>query len=225
MPGTLHGRIARALARRAGVRIFRLFGRALRAAGPVPAREGLHLRVLEMPAVNALAADPELDLAAERVNEAYARGDACAAAFKGGELAGYCWFAFSPLPHLDGVWVDFAPDVVWIYKSFVRPAHRGKGVAPALYGFADILGPGRGRGSALICVETHNGASIAAARRSGHASAGSAAYRVRQGSVSAWYSPEARRRALRFYLPGGAGVEAPLEKRREHRLGCRGACP
>ncbi len=204
MSGLLHGRIARALARHAGVRIFRFFGRLLDAGRSPPAAHGVQLRMLELPEVMAHCAEPDLDLAAERVREAYTRGDLCAGAFDGGRLAGYCWFAFAPVPHLDGVWADFAPDAVWIYKSLVRPSHRGRRLAPALYGFADLLGTERARRRSLICVETHNAPSISAAARSGHTAAGSAAYRLRNGVVSAWYSPEAQRQALRFYVPGGS---------------------
>lgn len=157
--------------------------------------------MLERAEVLSLCADPNLDLASERVGEAYARGDLCAGAFLGERLAGYCWFAFSPVPHLDGVWVDFAPDAVWIYKSLVRPAHRGRGVAPALYGFVDRVGAERTRRGSLICVEAHNRASISAALKAGHAPAGYALYARLRHRLSTWYSASARRNAVRFYVP------------------------
>lgn len=202
MVGVLHGRLARALARHAGVRIFRFFERPLTAAGaPAAAPPGLQLRKLDASEAVALCADPELDLAPERVREAYARGDLCAGAFDGGRLAGYCWFAFSPAPHLDGVWVDFAPEVVWIYKSLVRPSHRGRGLAPALYSMAHKLRIGHARRKSLVCVEAHNAPSVRAALRSGHAPAGYAAYARHRNRLSTWHSPDARRHAVRFHLP------------------------
>ena len=57
---------------------------------------------------------------------AYARGDLCVGAFSWGELIGYCWFAPSAAPHMDRAWIDFPPDVVYTYKSYVRPPCRGR---------------------------------------------------------------------------------------------------
>src|SRR5204863_9206706 len=94
------------------------------------------------------------------------------------ELAGYCWFALSPAPHMDGAWLEFPEHVVYTYKSYVRPAFRGRGIAAALYGFADAHFLERGRTHAVLCVESHNGPSIAAARRCGFAQAGFAPYLV-----------------------------------------------
>ncbi len=91
-----------------------------------------------------LCRDPQFDLSEDKVSAAYARGDLCVAAFDAGSPVGYCWFAFAPVPHLDGVWVEFHADAVWTHKSLVLPSHRGRGVAPALYRFADA-----------VCVEHH----------------------------------------------------------------------
>ena len=103
-----------------------------------------------------LCAEPTLDLAPAKARAAYSRGDVCAAAFIKSELAGYCWFAFSAAPHMDRAWIDFPSEVVYTYKSYVRPVHRGRGIAGALYRFADPLWLGRGRRRAMICVESHN---------------------------------------------------------------------
>jgi len=46
--------------------------------------------------------------------------------------AGYCWLAFSAAPHMDRAWLEFRADVVYAYKSYVRPAARGRGIAAAL---------------------------------------------------------------------------------------------
>src|SRR5918992_2478959 len=119
-----------------GVRLFRMFGRPL---GRLPGakQNSLDLRVLCVPDLLPLCADAELNLRPDAVVAAYQRGDLCVAAFDGDRLAGYCWVAFRPLPHLDGVWVRFEPAVAWAYKSLVRPAYRGRGIAAALYRFLD----------------------------------------------------------------------------------------
>lgn len=191
-------RLMHALARHAGLRLFRLFSRQVEtAARKVPAG----LRLLDQAAVIALCGEAELDLAADRVASAFGRGDLCVAAFDGQQLSGYCWLAFAPLPHLDGVWVDFEPGAVWTYKSYVRPAHRGRHIAAALYRFADAECLAHGRSRSIICVESHNFASIAAARAAGYRDAGWAAYSRRLSRFQSWCSPKARALRVRFYDP------------------------
>jgi GNAT superfamily N-acetyltransferase len=192
-------RLMHALARHAGLRLFRLFSRKVE-DGVWKAPAGL--RLLDVHAVMALCGEAELDLAADRVASAFRRGDLCVAAFDGEQLSGYCWLAFAPLPHLDGAWVDFEPEAVWTYKSYVRPAHRGRRIAAALYRFADAECRARGRSRSIICVESHNGPSVTAARAAGYRGAGWAGYLRRPNGVQGWYSPQARALKVRFYDPG-----------------------
>lgn len=194
----LRDRTTRALAGGAKLRFFRLFSRALGAAAP-PA--SLAMRPLESREFAGLCADPGLELAEDRVRLALDRGDRCVGAFDGTQLVGYCWLAFRPLPHLDGVWVDFPPHAVWTYKSLVLPSHRGRGIAPALYRRADALAIERGRSVSLLCVEAHNRPSIRAALRAGYASCGRAGYLRRSRGLSTWRSPASRWASLRFYIP------------------------
>ena len=189
------------LVRHAGFRLFRFFARPLEARGP-PSSTSASIRLLGEEEVVVLCADPDLDLREGNVRAAFRRGDLCFGAFEGDALAGYCWLAFAPLPHLDGVSVEFASEVVWTYKSLVRPAYRGRGIAPVLYRCADAACLERSRNVSLICVESHNVPSISAALRAGYGNAGSAAY-VRRGSFFAdWYSPGlVQRYGLSFFVP------------------------
>ena len=195
------GGVVRRAGRRAGLRLFRFCARAVAPdqAGLAPA--GLELRALPAEAVLPLCAEDDLSLRPEMVTAAFARGDACVAAFVGGSLAGYCWLSCVSLPHLDGVWVEFAPEVAWVYKSFVRPSHRGRGIAAALYGLTDREAHDRGRTLSVICVETRNTPSIAAARRAGYRCVGSAGYLHCGGLLVDWYSSWARRRGIAFHVP------------------------
>lgn len=189
------------LVRHAGFRLFRFFARSLEANAPGLSPGG-GIRMLAQEEVAASCSDPDLDLRPDSVEAAFRRGDLCVGSFDGDTLAGYCWLAFEPLPHLDGVFVEFAGDVVWTYKSLVRHSYRGKGIAPALYRYADAACLERSRNLSLLCVESHNVPSIAAALRAGYRSAGSAAY-VRRGSFFAdWYSPGlVQRYGLSFFVP------------------------
>ena len=186
-------------ARHAGLHVFRIFSRRLEAGAP--GRPGpLEYRLMEEGDVLPLCADTSLDLAASKVRAAYGRGDLCIAAFERGDLAGYCWFAFSAAPHMDRSWLDFPPELVYTYKSYVRPAFRGRGIAAGLYRFADPVFLERGRKTALICVESHNWPSIAAAARGGFSAAGYAAY-IGGARLRAWCSRTAAGLGLRFYVP------------------------
>ena len=192
-------RLARGLLRRAGLRLFRFFARPLEAAPPALA--GFDIRALRPADLAALGRDPALDLRQEFVSAAQSRGDFCLGAYEGDRLAGYCWFAFAPLPHLDGVWVRFGSDIAWVYKSFVRTSDRGRGIAPALYRFADPACRERGRNTSVICVEFDNAPSAQAALRAGYAVAGRAGY-LRRGPVFfQWGSAAARARGVSFFDP------------------------
>jgi GNAT superfamily N-acetyltransferase len=194
--------VARAAAgmARHGIRFFRFFARPL-AATPLAMPDGVEIRRLDQGEALALGADPALELRPGMVAAAFARGDACFAAFRDGRPLAYCWLATTRLPHLDGIWVDFARGTGWIYKSLVLPAARGRGLAPALYRFAEREALSRRCSATVICVETHNTPSIRAALRAGYAPAGYAAYVLRGPSVAGWTSPAARKRGIRFSAP------------------------
>ena len=192
-------RVMSRLGKHAGVRVFRIFGRRLRARVDAAAQRA-DCRLLKEREVIALCADPALDLLPSKVQAAYARGDVCVGAFQHGVFAGYCWFALSPLPQMDGAWLEFPDHVVYTYKSYVRQAFRGRGIAAAMYRFADALFLQQGRTHAVLCVESHNQPSIAAARRSGFADAGFAAY-LGGARLHAWRSRAAAGYGLRFFVP------------------------
>jgi GNAT superfamily N-acetyltransferase len=207
MRAALHSRLAARLSRHAGLRLFRMFARPLEPAQEQPRElaQGVQLRLLGEQEVLALCQDPELNLRRDGVAAAYGRGDLCVGAFDSQALAGYCWSAFEPLPHLDGVWVRFDRLVAWTYKSLVRPSHRGRGIAPALYRFADGACLERGRRCSVICVESHNRPSAQAALRARYAPSGYGAYALRGPRILSWSSPAAKRHAVSFFLP-----QAPL---------------
>lgn len=200
MSGGAYAGVMRQLARRAGFRLFRLFSRPLEAEGR-GAPAGLDFGLIGEEEALELCNDPALDLRPDSVRQAFARGDQCVRAIDGGILAGYCWLAFAPLQHLDGVWVECGRNAVWTYKSLVRPSHRGRGIAPALYRFADAHCRARGRSVSVLCIEDHNAPSARAALNAGYAHAGYAAYLRGRNGVSAWYSGPVRRLGVRFYLP------------------------
>lgn len=185
-----------------GLRVFRFFNRDIDREPP-PAQGPFHLSFASEPQLLDLCGRQELDLRSGAVSAAFERGDLCVVAYEGTRLAGYCWLAFAPLPHLDGVWVRFAPNVVWTYKSLVLPAYRGRGIAPLLYRFADQTCLERQRICSVICVESHNGSSANAALKAGYADAGAGGY-LRWGRIYYdWYSTLVRRNGVSFFRPDG----------------------
>jgi GNAT superfamily N-acetyltransferase len=198
---SVYGRVVRALARHAGLRAFRFFRRELDPATAAKVPAGVEVRMLAEGDLARVCHRPQLDLSAEKVAAAFARGDLCAGAYDSGELVAYCWFAFAPAPHLDGAWADFHRQGVWIYKSLVLPSHRGRGIAPALYRFTDPRCVERGRKFSICCIESHNRPSLAAIRRAGYESAGYAGYLRRGRTILPVTSPAASRMEVRFFIP------------------------
>ena len=202
--GISSGRLRRALANRAGIRLFRFFARDMSEPMDCPQPVGVTLDVLSQGDVLEHCDDAALDLRAEMVRQAYIRGDVCVGAFKNNQLVGYSWLAFAPVPHLDGVWVRFADSVAWTYKSLVRPAYRGRGIAAALYVFADAACTERGRRHSIICVESHNHPSVRAALRAHYEPAGYGGYVLRAMPLLTWCTLAAKRHGVVFFLPRAA---------------------
>jgi ribosomal protein S18 acetylase RimI-like enzyme len=198
-PRAAYARIMPRLARHAGLRVFRMFVRKLDADVRDRPAGALDYRYMSESDVLALCEDPSLELTGSKARAAYGRGDLCVGAFDSAHLVGYCWFAFSATPHMDGLWLDFPSELVYTYKSYVRPAFRGRSIAGAMYRFADPVCLERGRSHAVISVESHNWRSIAAAERGGFSAAGYAAY-VDERS-RAWCSHAAAGYGLRLYVP------------------------
>lgn len=204
--GASSGRLRRALARRGGIRLFRFFARDLSERADVPRPAGVAIELLSQADVLAHCLDPELDLRAETVRAAYARGDLCVGALNDGRLVGYSWLAFGPLPHLDGVWVRFGASTAWTYKSLVRASHRGRGIAAGLYVYGDAVCAEHERRRSVICVESHNQPSVKAALRASYRPAGYGAYVVRAMPLLEWCSPAARAHGVAFMLPRAAAA-------------------
>lgn len=198
---TAYGRLMGRLSRYAGMRVFRLYTRRFQADATAASPGAFSVRILRERDFDALCRDGELNVSAAQAASAYARGDICVAAFEGNRPVGYCWLAFSATPLLDGIWVGFSSAAAWTYNSFVRPSHRGRGIAPLLYHAADRTCIDRGRRFSIICIETYNRPSIAAAERSRYRAAGSAGYVRSRKALVTWHSRTAGQMALRFYLP------------------------
>lgn len=183
-----------------GIHVWRVFARRL-GAGQLPAPSGVELRFATADELRARWSDAELEFTEPKARDAFARGEACVGAFDGVRLVAYAWYAVAPAPHSNGLWMDFDRRAVYIYRAFVTPRYRGRGIAPALFRFADRLFLERGRQIALLCVEASNEPSVAAARRSGAHGVGYCAYWHGAGRFFTLRTPGVRHVGFRFCLP------------------------
>jgi GNAT superfamily N-acetyltransferase len=196
---TLQGLVMHQLARRGGVHLYRVFRRKLDGAAPWPFPEGYEPVALSQAEAIAACGDPQLELSVPSVRAAYAAGGVCVGARHAGALVGYVWFALAAAPHVAGVWVKVPPRTIYRYKALVLRAHRGKGIAPALYRFADSLFVKTGRDVVVNCIATHNFASKAASLRSGAEALGYVGYWQKGERFVSFHSPAVRAMGLRFY--------------------------
>jgi len=99
---------------------------------------------------------------------------------------------------VNGVRVQVPARAIYRFKTFVRPACRGRGIAPFLYAAADAIVARPGRESVVNCIALQNRASIAAALKSGDAACGYLAYWQARGRFLALHSRKVAALGLRF---------------------------
>ncbi len=201
----LYGRAVSRLRRHFGFNLIKVMQRELGRATRLPSEcPGVQCRVLSLEEAVSLCADPGLELDDAWVRDAYQRGGVCLGAFSpdgsnAPRLVGYNWLAYEPTRIAPGVWVEFAAECRYSYKTFVRPEHRGQRIAQALHALADDPSLRRGRTSALNFVHSDNHPSVVALERSGSRCAGYVAYVQVLGKVLALSSPGAKACGVRFY--------------------------
>jgi hypothetical protein len=170
-------------------------GDASRVALP---QQRLECRELSEDEVLGFAADPALDLDAQWVRAAFARGAICLGALEGGRLLGYNWLAYGDTPYAAGVWIELDPSLRYSHKSFVRPEYRGQRIIQALHALADRPQLWRDRRSSVNFVDADNFASLSALQRAGARTLGYATYAKIFGAVIAFRSPGLRRAGIRL---------------------------
>ena len=185
-------------ARRGGLHVLGVYYRRLGAAAARALVPGIACRRVGGEELLSLCADPELELRASMASGAAT----CIGAFSGGVLAGYAWFAYDDAPHVNGVRVRVPGHAIYRFKTFVRPAWRGRGIAPFLYGAADELVARPGRGYVVNCIALQNAPSIAASLRSGDAPLGRLGYWQAGKRFLALHSWRVDDFGLKFYSSG-----------------------
>lgn len=106
------------------------------------------------------------------VDHALARGHRCFGATRGGEVASFAWYATDPTPVDEGLEVSFAPDLLYMYKAYTAPQHRGRRLHAACVTRA-LDAYARAGVRAMLCyVEAQNFRSLRAHRAAGYAEFG-----------------------------------------------------
>ena len=191
------------LRRYLGIDLCRVLARNIEPATR-EAPHALEFRTLSRPELLGLCGDPDYQLSAAWVRSALARGDVCFGALDDGRVAGYVWLAYSAARYTDQVWVRTDASSRYLYKVFVHPAQRGRGLAGELYRRADTAALARGRTRAVMVVQADNQASLRSARRDGFSIVGYAGHVSFRGGALAFRSPGARRSGFELY-----SVQAP----------------
>jgi GNAT superfamily N-acetyltransferase len=175
------------------------------APGPAPA--GIDIRLLSEGELGQLEADEELNVG--KVADVFRRGGGCAAAFDSGRLVGYTCFANEDAPYRDGTWIGVPPQAVHRYNSYVLRSHRGRGIAPALYRYADQIAVRGGREYLVGWTESHNFSSLAAHWAGGRRKLGYILFWHKGRRFLAIRTPAVRRFGFRIYLPDAPAAASP----------------
>jgi len=164
-------------------------------------RASLSYRLLSAPEVQEVSRDPALQLTAEFVRAAQARGDSCIAAFDGKQVAAYAWTAFRSGVYRNDVWVKVDPRACYVYTVFVRPEYREGKVTDALHTVADQFWLWTGKRFCMSFIYDHNAVEIEQARRCGGQTIAHAGYIEPMGINWALRAPRTERLEFHFFKP------------------------
>ena len=199
--GSLARQLLPRMRRYLGISCLRVLERAPGMASVARSPAGIACRALTEKEVVAFAADPTLQMDAQGVRSAYARGGVCLGALRGGRLVGYTWLAYGDTPYARGVWIALDPSLRYSYKSFVRPECRGQRIIQALHAHADQPALWRGRRRSIDFVAAENFASLTALDRTGARTLGYVTYVRLFGALIAFRSAGVRRAGIWLYAP------------------------
>jgi ribosomal protein S18 acetylase RimI-like enzyme len=195
-------RFIRALRSYFGFHVLRVFMVPLEGAPRIrPAQSGLRYAALTEPELLDGCRDPALELDEAKVLTALRRGDICIGALDRGRLVGYVWFAFGDTPHVEGSWVHLQESARYLYKAFIRPDYRRRGIAPQMYASASALCPRRGRRLGVLAVDADNAAGLRTPRRAGWRAIGYAGFVRCLGRILAFRSYGPRSYGFAFFAP------------------------
>jgi hypothetical protein len=195
-------RVMSVLHRYTGLHLYRINVRPLVRRPTEPSLPGgITLRVVQPEELLKATDDPELDMHPDFVRSALARGDMAFGAFEGDRLVGYTWRTFTAAPYFDGLWARVDRPYQYTYKSFTRPAYRGRHIHVGVTLFADIHLLERGYTAEVGFIDLTNFTSIGVAKYLGRRRIGYAGYVKWFGRRMLFRTPAARRVGAELFDP------------------------
>ena len=163
---------------------------------------GIVYRSIDLDELLEISVDPELDMKSEFIEAATACGDIAFGAFDGTVLACYTWRALSSARHTDEMSVRVNRPYSYSYKTFTRPAYRGKRFMPAILLFSDkeMLKHEYTHRAGFVAV--YNLSSLAAGDKSGSRIVGYAGYLELFGRRFPFRTQAAKNIGFEFFEPG-----------------------
>jgi hypothetical protein len=173
--------------------------------------QGITVRKLSEAELLEASGDDELDLSPGFVRDAMARGDLCCGAYEGDRLVGYTWRAPSIAPFRGDLWIKVRDPLHYVYKSYTRESHRGRGIHIALTRLADRHMLEKGRPAEVGFIDISNMPSLRAARSLGRRKIGWAGYARIFGRCYTFTTAGVRNAGAEFFLPSAATRAALAE--------------
>jgi hypothetical protein len=211
-------RVAAHLEKALGLWIYRVNVRQLGSGkpGPHPDRlpEGITcVRALTEADLLEGTKDDDLDLEPAFIRSALSRGDLSWGAFESEKLVGYTWRSPAMAPFRDGLWIRIGHPLHYVYKSYTRTTHRGKGIHIAITRVADQHMLELGRPAEVGFIDIANLQSLAAARSLGRRKVGWAGYMKLFGRCFTFRTPGVAATRSEFFVPGArqtAAIDEPV---------------
>jgi hypothetical protein len=154
--------------------------------------------------------DDDMELEPGFIRAALARGDLAWGAFEGDKLVGYTWRSPAMAPFSDDLWIRIGYPLHYVYKSYTRTTHRGKGIHIAITRVADQHMLEMGRPSEVGFIDISNLQSLRAARSLGRRKVGWAGYLKIFGRCYTFRTPGVAATQTEFFVPGAPPAAVPI---------------
>lgn len=184
------------LRRTVGLYVAQIFRAPVKTQHPEPP-EAVTVRLGTAAELLPYTSDDRYQLSRAHLDGAFARGEACVVTSVAGKLAAYGWVAYGPTPHVEGVWVEFAPGHRYNYKSLTLPEYRGQHIRGS-FGVLASLDQSHAVTHTLSFIESHNYPSVRGAYRNGGQRVGWAGYLLLFGRFVSFRTPGAARYGFAF---------------------------
>jgi hypothetical protein len=154
--------------------------------------------------------DDDMELEPGFIRAALARGDLSWGAFEGDKLVGYTWRSPAMAPFRDEIWIRIGYPLHYVYKSYTRTTHRGKGIHIAITRVADQHMLEMGRPEEVGFVDISNIQSLRAARSLGRRKVGWAGYLKLFGRGFTFRTLGVAATQTEFFVPGATPPAVPI---------------